>query len=71
MDDVRFQNEVDAIRKMDGVIVKLASDQRGNFIDHASERQDLSFDLGVKVGFGETPESTADVVLHLIQEIKK
>ena len=71
VDDVRFPNEVEAIRKMGGVIVKLVSTERGNVLDHASERLDLEYDMGVQAGPGDAPEDTAKTVLWMLTEVDR
>jgi len=65
-DDVRFQNEVDAIHRLGGTVIRLISKTRGVRLDHASEQpDDLQVDWNVMGDL--PPEEIALRVQELIR----
>jgi hypothetical protein len=65
-DDVRFQNEIERIHWLDGVVIKIRCPKRELRLDHSSEKADtLKVDHELQVGEDVPPEVVARNVLKL------
>jgi len=71
VDDVRFQNEVDAIRELGGVVFRFRCIEREAKYDHISETpESLSVDLNFVFSGYDTPEYVARRMLYAWNELK-
>jgi hypothetical protein len=64
-DDVRFQNEVEAVVKQGGFVVRLDCPTRGEVLSHKSEDVDsLTPHLHIKASPDDTPEYIAEKIIR-------